>query len=69
MANDKLWEGWLDADEPQTILIPDEIDNEKRFNYFYGMPTRYWAGIWGRLSGHESLRAGYQGQRYCGTRS
>jgi len=50
MSNKELWTEWTDHTEPQTILIPDEIDSEKHFNFFYGMPTRYFAGIyWGFL--------------------
>lgn len=48
LASKELWSGWPDA--PQSILAPDEIDNETRFNLFYGMPVRYFAGIhWGFL--------------------
>jgi hypothetical protein len=49
MASKELWTLW-DA-EPQNILIPDEVDEERGdFNFFYGMPTRYHAGIyWGFL--------------------
>lgn len=43
-----LWSGWNDA--PQTILVPDEADADRGFLYFYGMPTRYFAGVyWGFL--------------------
>ncbi len=49
MASKELWTLW-DA-EPQTILIPDEPDHQRgNFNFFYGMPTRYHAGVyWGFL--------------------
>jgi hypothetical protein len=48
MTNDSLWTRW--ASEPQNILIPDEPDSEKHFNFFYGMPVKYHAGIfWGFL--------------------
>lgn len=49
MASKERWTLW-DA-EPQNILIPDELDAEQGdFNFFYGMPTRYHAGIyWGFL--------------------
>jgi hypothetical protein len=48
MTSQKLWTQW-DA-QPQTILIPDELDEQEGFNCFYGMPTRYHAGIfWGFL--------------------
>lgn len=50
MSMRDLWTEWTDYTEPQTILTPDEIDNEKHFNFFYGMPTKYFAGIyWGFL--------------------
>ncbi|MBC8354429.1 MAG: hypothetical protein H8E66_20735 [Planctomycetes bacterium] len=50
LASDALWTDWLEHAEPQTILTPDEIDNATRFNFFYGMPTRYYAGVyWGFL--------------------
>ncbi|MDP6443593.1 MAG: hypothetical protein QGG36_19095 [Pirellulaceae bacterium] len=48
MSSPKLWTLW-DA-EPQNILVPDETDERAGFNFFYGMPTRYHAGIyWGFL--------------------
>ncbi len=48
MTSNELWTLW-DA-EPQNILIPDELDEAAGFNFFYGMPTRYYAGIyWGFL--------------------
>ena len=50
MTSDSLWNGWMDENQPQTVLVPDEIDSQTRFNFFYGMPTRRWAGIyWGFL--------------------
>ncbi|MCH7727668.1 MAG: hypothetical protein IH991_14475, partial [Planctomycetes bacterium] len=50
MTNKSLWDGWLQRSKPQTVLVPDEIDNQTHFNFFYGMPTRRWAGIyWGFL--------------------
>ena len=50
MTSKSLWSGWLEHNKPQTILTPDEIDSQKHFNFFYGMPTRHWAGIyWGFL--------------------
>lgn len=50
MTSKSLWTDWLKGTEPQTILIPDEIDAEQHFNFFYGMPTRYNAGLyWGFL--------------------
>jgi len=48
MASKELWTLW--EGEPQNILIPDELDSEQDFNFFYGMPTRYHAGVyWGFL--------------------
>lgn len=43
-----LWEEWPLRSE--NILLPDQLDAETKHNYFYGMPTRYYAGIyWGFL--------------------
>lgn len=48
MSSPKLWTEW--TGQPQTILIPDEIDAQTRFNYFMAMPVWYSAGIyWGFL--------------------
>lgn len=48
LSHPKLWEEW--TAEPQAILTPDELDARESFNAFYGMPTRYHAGIyWGAL--------------------
>ena len=48
MANKELWTLW--KSEPQTILIPDEVAAKDKFNFYYGMPVRYHAGIyWGFL--------------------
>jgi hypothetical protein len=45
-----LWADWLEHSQPQTILVPDEVDSETHFNFFYGMPTRHRYGIyWGFL--------------------
>lgn len=50
MTSEALWSGWLEHSKPQTILTPDEIDSQRHFNFFYGMPTRHWAGVyWGFL--------------------
>jgi len=50
MTSPTLWTDWFEHGEPQTILIPDEIDNRTNFNFFYGMPARYHAGVyWGFL--------------------
>jgi hypothetical protein len=46
MSNKHLWEEW--KSEPQNILVPDELDSAKNFNFFYGMPVQYHAGLfWG----------------------
>lgn len=48
MSSPKLWTLW--DSEPQNILAPDVKDEDAGFNFFYGMPTRYYAGIyWGFL--------------------
>ena len=48
MSSPRLWARW-DA-QPQNILVPDVLDEAAGFNFFYGMPTRYYAGIyWGFL--------------------
>lgn len=48
MASGELWTEW--QSEPQNLLIPDEFDAEENYNFFYGMPTHYHAGIyWGFL--------------------
>lgn len=50
LASRELWTDWLEHSQPQTILVPDETDAQTRFNFFYGMPTRYYAGVyWGFL--------------------
>ena len=41
----QAWQG-----APQTILVPDKLDERERFNCFYGMPTQVYGGIyWGAL--------------------
>ena len=48
MSSPRLWEEW--PIKPQNILIPDALDTAENFNFFYGMPARYHAGIyWGFL--------------------
>lgn len=48
MSSKDLWTLW--KSEPQNILVPDEKDAADNFNFFYGMPVRYHAGIyWGFL--------------------
>lgn len=50
MTNTELWTDWLAKGTPQTLLVPDEVDAEKRFLYFYGMPTVHRYGLyWGFL--------------------
>lgn len=50
LASPELWTDWMQQGQPQTILGPDEIDSQTYFNFFYGMPTCYRAGIyWGFL--------------------
>lgn len=50
MTSKTLWTDWLETSEPQTLLIPDEIDAKQRYHFFYGMPTRYRDGVyWGFL--------------------
>jgi hypothetical protein len=44
LASKSLWTEWSGA--PQTILTPDETDADNGYNYFYGMPTRYYAGVY-----------------------
>ena len=49
MVSDELWTEW--ESEPQMWIIPDEQDHAGgRWNFFYGMPMHYHAGIyWGFL--------------------
>jgi len=48
MESKALWTEWPSA--PRNILIPDALDSAKDFNFFYGMPTHFYAGIyWGFL--------------------
>ena len=48
LEHERLWEEWPIRSE--NILLPDQLDAETVHNYFYGMPTRYHAGIyWGFL--------------------
>jgi hypothetical protein len=44
-ASDSLTSGWQES-APQTVLIPDERDSEKHYNFFYGMPVRIHAGVY-----------------------
>lgn len=46
MTSKGFWDGW--TNQPQQIIVPDELDAQANYNFFYGMPVRYWAGIyWG----------------------
>ena len=48
LASRELWTAW--QGEPQTILVPDELDERAGFNCFYGMPTVRYGGLyWGAL--------------------
>jgi len=48
MISDTLWTRW--KSQPRNILIPDELDSAKRFNFFYGMPVHRHAGVfWGAV--------------------
>lgn len=50
LGSKELWSEWMEHGQPQTILAPDGIDSELHFNFFYGMPTRHYAGVyWGFL--------------------
>jgi hypothetical protein len=40
----ELWSAWPIRTE--NILIPDELDEQSGHRYFYGMPTRYYAGVY-----------------------
>ena len=49
-SSKELWTKWMEHGQPQTILVPDGIDSELHFNFFYGMPTRHYANVyWGFL--------------------
>lgn len=48
MTSKELWTTW--EAEPQQILVPDDVDEERGFSRFYGMPARYYGGVfWGFL--------------------
>lgn len=50
MSSPDLWTDWLKTSQPQTVLVPDEVDSATHFNFLYGMPTRHRYGIyWGFL--------------------
>jgi hypothetical protein len=72
MTSPTLWTDWLDGQAPQTVMIPDEIDSDTHFNFFYGMPTVYRYGVyWGGLQPfrmndfvHTELAVSRDGQRF-----
>ncbi|HPO07782.1 MAG TPA: hypothetical protein PLZ55_03875 [bacterium] len=48
MEHSKLWEEWPVF--PENIVLPDSLDNKNGNDFFYGMPVKYYAGIyWGFL--------------------
>ncbi len=48
LTSDELWKAW--EGQPRALLTPDEVDAEGHYNFFYGMPMHYYAGIyWGFL--------------------
>ena len=48
LEHDSLWDEWPLLSE--NILLPDQVDGADLHHYFYGMPTRYYAGVyWGFL--------------------
>jgi hypothetical protein len=48
MTSKELWTSW--TDQPQNILLADELDNVEAFNHFYAMMVQRHAGIyWGFL--------------------
>ena len=70
MASKELWSEW--KSRPQTIMVPDEVDAEHGYNYFYGMPLRREYGIyWGFLQSfrmndymHSELATSRDGIRF-----
>ena len=50
MSSKTLFGDWMEHTRPQTIIIPDEVDNQIHHNFYYGMPTVHRAGLyWGFL--------------------
>ncbi len=46
MTSKDLWTQW--QGQPQQVVAPDELDAHAGYNFFYGMPVKYFAGIyWG----------------------
>ena len=54
MESKSLWEPWTVRTE--NVLIPDDRDVREGHNLFYGMPTRYYAGIYWGFLGRSALR-------------
>lgn len=44
MTGQDLWTTMTTV--PQTIIVPDETDADNGYNFFYGMPTRRYAGAY-----------------------
>ena len=48
VTNDELWTKW--DIKPRTIMVPDKLDAQNDFRFFYGMPVKYHAGLfWGSV--------------------
>jgi len=48
LESSSLWDEWPVF--PENIMIPDELDEKSGHSLFYGMPMKYYAGIyWGFL--------------------
>jgi hypothetical protein len=46
LTSKELWTQW--HGQPPHVIAPDELDAQSGYNFFYGMPVRYFAGIyWG----------------------
>ena len=43
MTSKQLWTQW--QDNPHAILIPDHLDSERGFNFFYGMRGTHYGGV------------------------
>ncbi len=55
MEHDELWSEW--PIYPENIMLPDEVDARKGSWKFYGMPTKYFAGIyWGMLWPYSPIK-------------
>ncbi len=54
MEHTSLWSEWPIF--PENIMIPDEIDAKNGYWKFYGMPTKYYGGLyWGMLWPYSPL--------------